>query len=106
MCVFISIVDVALLELITPLTFTNAIKPIKLANVDDVYVPAGTLTLVSGWGLTHNPEESQEVLRAVYVSVVDQEVCEEAYNTDHISIEPHEICAGDFEHGGKDREFH
>lgn len=102
---FTPVVDAALLKVDDPIRYSTKVKPIQLATVDDVYVPAGTRTMVSGWGLTRNPNESPDGLRGVYVPVVDQKVCNEAYNAAGLSIRSHEICAGDLENGGKDCEF-
>lgn len=95
-------VDAALLKVDFPIIYSNKIKPIRLPALDDIYVPPGTDTLVTGWGLTHNPDESPDTLRGVHVPVIDQKVCKDAYNAGGFDIRPHEICAGDFENGGKD----
>ncbi|XP_065368411.1 trypsin-1 [Calliphora vicina] len=60
----------------------------------------GTVLTVSGWGNTQNPSESRDVLRAVKVPKVKEDVCVEAYKG-FGKITDQMICAGRPE-GGKD----
>lgn len=60
----------------------------------------GTVLTVSGWGNTQNSLESRDVLRAVKVPKVNNDVCENAYNG-FGKITNQMLCAGRAE-GGKD----
>ncbi|XP_055308748.1 trypsin-7-like [Sitodiplosis mosellana] len=89
--------DFALLKLAESLKFTDKIQPIALLNADAV-VEDGTPSLVTGWGLTQNPNESNEGLRGVIVPIVNQEYCKSLYEG---GITDQMICAG-YDEGGKD----
>lgn len=91
--------DFALLKLRKSLEFTQNVKPVKLTE-QDKSPSAGTLCTVSGWGNTQNPNESSEQLRAVSVPVVDQDVCDKAYQ-EFSGVTPRMLCAG-LDQGGKD----
>lgn len=91
--------DFALLKLRKSLEFTENVKPVKLTE-QDKSPSAGTLCTVSGWGNTQNPNESSEQLRAVSVPVVDQDVCDKAYQ-EFSGVTPRMLCAG-LDQGGKD----
>uniref|UniRef100_A0AAG5DUS1 Peptidase S1 domain-containing protein n=1 Tax=Anopheles atroparvus TaxID=41427 RepID=A0AAG5DUS1_ANOAO len=56
--------------------------------------------LVSGWGSTHNPDESALVLRAATVPLANHERCSEVY-LGYGGVTESMICAG-YEEGGKD----
>lgn len=91
--------DFALLKLAKPLQYTNAVQPIRLPNVGDAPPTPGTLCLVSGWGYTANPTESEDILRGVEVPIVEQRKCAKAYPTRPVTANM--ICAG-FDMGDKD----
>ncbi|XP_055590612.1 trypsin-1-like [Uranotaenia lowii] len=88
--------DFCLLELEETLQFDNSIQTIKL-TVDEP--EAGSIALVSGWGATHSPSESNAKLRAANVPIVTREDCNKAYDG---RIHESMICAGFLEQGGKD----
>lgn len=87
-----------LIKLRTKLVFNDKVKSIRMPNVDDAPVAAGTLCLVSGWSDTLNDSESNVILRGAKMSIIDQETCRRRGAT------PRMICAG-FEEGGVDGEF-
>lgn len=94
--------DYALLRLKEEIRFNEGVQTIQLPSVNDGYIEAGTLCLVSGWGITMNSSESNRYLRAVEVPIVDHDLCNEAYEGD---ITARMLCAGYFEEGGKDGEY-
>ncbi|XP_041674892.1 trypsin beta-like [Drosophila eugracilis] len=78
--------DVAVIKLRTPLTFSNTIQPIALAEQD----PAeGSLGLATGWGLTpfYNPDD----LRGVKLTIRSWEWCKIKYP---YFLLDDDICAG------------
>ncbi|XP_031623267.1 trypsin-4-like [Contarinia nasturtii] len=82
--------DFSLLELATKLSFSVKIQPIALPDAD-ISIKDGEISLVSGWGATQNSTESNKMLRAVYVPIINQQTCNKAYNG---KITDRMICAG------------
>jgi secreted trypsin-like serine protease len=90
--------DIALLQLLRKIVLKSGEKEIiKMANQNEEIVE-GSLNLVSGWGETINPSESNKMLRGVIVPIVSMENCKKAYK----NLGNEVICAGDFVKGGKD----
>ncbi|XP_031633643.1 trypsin-3-like [Contarinia nasturtii] len=87
--------DFTLLELAEPLTFSESIQPIALADAD-LKIEDGTMCLISGWGKSENSTESREPLRSVYVPTVSQSDCVRRYGP---LITNRMICAGNKEGG-------
>lgn len=92
--------DFALLELATNIKFDITMQPAALPEQDED-IPDNTPTIVAGWGNTQNVFEPRDVLRAAIVPIVNQEICDEAYN-DFGGVTDRMICAGLLEEGGKD----
>ncbi|KAF4093235.1 hypothetical protein AMELA_G00029900 [Ameiurus melas] len=99
--------DVALVELSSPLTWTNQIQPVCLPNADFQF-HAGTMCYVTGWGDTQEGVSLSGVgtLREVGVPIIDRDSCDSMYqidapDTDTVSILSDMICAG-YQEGGKD----
>lgn len=90
--------DFALLELSTPLKFSDTIRSIPLPDFGDAAIENGTRCLVSGWGETQNTNESDVVLRGAEVPIVGQKKCNRVYEG---KITTRMICAG-YDNGGKD----
>lgn len=91
--------DFGLLKLKKRLRFNKKVRAIPFSQFGDSEVSNGTKCLVSGWGLTQNPNESDQKLRAVVVPIVDQKLCNQTYDG---LITARMICAGFYENGGKD----
>ncbi|XP_055638874.1 trypsin 3A1-like [Toxorhynchites rutilus septentrionalis] len=91
--------DFSLLELKESLQLSDHIKPIPLPSEGDTFAD-GTICVVSGWGNTHNENESSLSLRAASVPLYNQEMCSSVYK-DYGGVTKSMICAG-FEEGGKD----
>ncbi|TSQ24017.1 Serine protease 27 [Bagarius yarrelli] len=99
--------DVALVELSSPLTWTNYVQPVCLPSSDSQFY-GGTMCYVTGWGNTQEGVSLSGVgtLREVRVPIIDQESCNSMYqidlsNSDAVSILSDMICAG-YQEGGKD----
>ncbi|XP_035907259.1 trypsin 3A1-like [Anopheles stephensi] len=96
--------DFSLLHLDQPLNFSESVQPIRLrrpsADESDRGPSDGTLCKVSGWGNTHNPDESALVLRAANVPLTNHQRCGEVYEGIG-SVTESMICAG-YDEGGKD----
>lgn len=91
--------DVALVRLKTQLAFNEKVQPAKLPKHDMILSSVKTMGLISGWGETQSPSESSKHLRGADVQIIDRELCNKAYNG---KVTSNMICAGDYEHGGKD----
>lgn len=91
--------DIALLELKKPLTLSDKIQPIPLANVNDK-IPDGTMCLVSGWGDTNRQNQALKRLRAVEVPIVNQQECNKNL-AEFGGVTSRMLCAG-HRKGGKD----
>ncbi|XP_069507947.1 serine protease 27-like [Ambystoma mexicanum] len=100
--------DIMLMELSTPLNFTNYIMPICLPS-PFVQVPSGTQCWTSGWGHINSsvPLSDPKTLQQVMVPIIDRSTCDAMY---HIGstvpastqiILSDMICAG-YQAGGKD----
>lgn len=92
--------DVSIIELKTPLNFSEAIQPIVLPSSGDS-LEAGTLCVVSGWGTNDSSIwKPVDHLQAVSVPVVDGDECQRLYGSRVITDRM--ICAGFVDFGGKD----
>lgn len=85
--------DIAIIELTTPLKYTNFVSPICLPPAD---VPVGSNCVVTGWGNTENTGDDS-VLRQVIVPIVSQSSCKTSYPR----LTAGNLCAG-LAAGGKD----
>lgn len=91
--------DFALLELESELELDETRQVIKLAEWNDHHVD-GSMCLVTGWGLTRNASEPENILRGVKVPIYPQAECNKAYEKIG-AITSSMICAG-YKEGGKD----
>ncbi|XP_040273762.1 transmembrane protease serine 9 [Bufo bufo] len=89
--------DVALLELPSPLAFTNLIKPICLPDTSHSFVE-GTKCFITGWGSTKEGGPMSRQLQKASVTIVGDQTCKKFYP---IQISPRMVCAG-FMQGGVD----
>merc|ERR1711951_134664 len=80
--------DLALVELCQPVPYNTAIQPIALSTgfpgEDDAEVT------VAGWGTTQESGNASDILLAVVLDTMDNEVCRGAYSW----IGDGQICAG------------
>uniref|UniRef100_A0A8C0JBY0 Peptidase S1 domain-containing protein n=1 Tax=Chelonoidis abingdonii TaxID=106734 RepID=A0A8C0JBY0_CHEAB len=98
--------DIALVELETPVSFNEVIRPICLP-ASSVEFPAGMECWVTGWGNTHLT--APKTLQEVQVPLIDRDTCNSLFNTGSYPDDPKEIdpikqdmiCAG-YPQGEKD----
>ncbi|XP_039201769.1 serine protease 27-like [Crotalus tigris] len=103
-----SIGDIALVELNSPVTFSDYILPICLP-ASSVDFPANTKCWVTGWGQIGYSEDLAfpKILQEVEVPIINRDTCNNLYNiskgyqlqTDLVKADM--ICAG-YKEGGKD----
>lgn len=93
--------DIAVIEVCEPFKFDHTRQAIEMFKEGEESIN-GTLAVISGWGLTIEKGSAiPDNLRSVAVPIVDQKICDKAY--DIIGGVPDgQICAADFGVGGKD----
>jgi len=83
--------DVALIELTTPLTFTDQVQPVCLPMNSDPMVEPNSVW-VTGWGTTSESGSLSNTLRQVMVPIVSDATCTQEYRND---FKPETMfCAG------------
>ncbi|XP_044255014.1 trypsin-7-like isoform X2 [Tribolium madens] len=89
--------DVSVLKLLQPLTYSQFIAPIPLANQSHSWSP-GTPALVSGWGFTKvgQTEDSRE-LQATMIELKNAKICDEEFVP--YTLTPRMLCGGLLEQG-------
>lgn len=97
--------DIALVELSTPVTWSDYIRPICLPTSGMLF-PSGMQCSVTGWGNTRDdvPLAGVGTLQQVEVPIISQSSCQQMYRTDpnnQLDILYDMICAG-YQEGGKD----
>lgn len=98
--------DFALIKLKQNINFTAKIAPIELVKAEgrEDYND-GRMCLTSGWGTTHFMR-GVDLLRAVEVPIVNQDVCRNAYEGfGNDAVDASMMCAGFYKVGGKDGKF-
>ncbi|KAF2888479.1 hypothetical protein ILUMI_17694 [Ignelater luminosus] len=77
--------DIALIELTTPLQFTDAVKPIALPLVNQTF----TSGLLTGWGIYRRPNYFPVTLQRLEMKIVTNEECEKALKRfEHFHLYP------------------
>ncbi|KAK7175097.1 hypothetical protein R3I93_002102 [Phoxinus phoxinus] len=90
--------DIALLQLSSPVTFSDYIRPVCLAAAGSAF-GGGTASWITGWGKLKSADTSlPNTLQEVQVPIVNNSVCDKAYGG---KITSNMMCAGVNE-GGKD----
>ncbi|KAM9837649.1 serine protease 27 [Aulostomus maculatus] len=97
--------DVALVELSTPLTWSEYIRPVCLPASGTLF-PGGMECYVTGWGNIRDgvPLPGVGTLQEVQVPIISQSSCQEMYSIDptgRVDILYDMICAG-YQEGAKD----
>ncbi|XP_026018681.1 serine protease 27-like [Astatotilapia calliptera] len=97
--------DVALVELASPVTWSDYVSPVCLPTSDTLF-PSGMMCTVTGWGNIRDniPLPGVGTLQKVQVPIISQSSCQEMYQTDpkeQVDILYDMICAG-YQEGGKD----
>lgn len=88
--------DIAVLTLVSDLTFGSTIQPITLVSSTS---PAGAKATVSGWGDLGEDGPGTDSLRSVVVPIVDKDECKRDYSPGGY-IRDRQTCAG-YKEGGK-----
>lgn len=96
--------DYALIELMTPLTFSDRIQSISLPNIGDQEIPDETICSVSGWGRSFTSDDLESLivlkLRGVEQPIVNREKCDKAFQGAN-NITEQMMCGGFLNVGGK-----
>lgn len=97
--------DVALVQLSTPVTWSDYVHPVCLPASGTLF-PSGMMCYVTGWGNVRDnvPLSGIGTLQEVQVPILSQSSCQEMYNLnpkEQIDILYDMICAG-YPEGGKD----
>lgn len=85
--------DYSLIELDEPLQFDNTRQPIELPYACEI-IPHDQFCFVSGFGMTHYPDDGDELqseLRGTVLRAIEQEKCLDFY---HRYLTDRMICAG------------
>ncbi|XP_063697121.1 trypsin-4-like [Culicoides brevitarsis] len=95
--------DFSIVQLSSPISYSNKVQPVSLPENEEPEVE-GTECIVSGWGLTNNPNESNKHLRAVMVPIVNRKTCNDKFKDledGSYEVTENMLCAGYLE-GGRD----
>ncbi|KAM9305329.1 prostasin-like [Gastrophryne carolinensis] len=98
--------DIALVQLASPVTYTQYIMPVCLPSSSSVTFPCGMECWVTGWGATSeggNPP-ADGTLQKVMTPLIDYKTCSVLYNSkssSYVAIQSEKICSG-YSDGGKD----
>ncbi|NXW51854.1 ST14 protein, partial [Nyctiprogne leucopyga] len=89
--------DIALLEMETPVFFSELVQPICLPSTSRVLV-YGTVCYVTGWGAIKENSHLAKTLQEARVRIINQSTCNKLYND---LITSRMLCAGNL-NGGVD----
>ncbi|XP_061310341.1 suppressor of tumorigenicity 14 protein-like [Pezoporus flaviventris] len=89
--------DIALLEMETPVFFSELVQPICLPSTSRVFV-YGTVCYVTGWGAIKENSHLAKTLQEARVRIINQSVCNKLYDN---PITSRMLCAGNL-NGGVD----
>ncbi|XP_061765394.1 serine protease 27 [Nerophis ophidion] len=94
--------DVALVRLVTPLTWSDWIRPVCLPASGTLF-PGGMQCFATGWGNVRPdvPLQGAGPLQMVQLPIISQGSCQKMYQMKQVDILYDMICAG-FQEGGKD----
>ncbi|XP_033930409.1 suppressor of tumorigenicity 14 protein-like [Melopsittacus undulatus] len=93
----ISDYDIALLEMETPVFFSELVQPICLPSTSRVFV-YGTVCYVTGWGAIKEHSHLAKTLQEARVRIINRSVCNRLYDN---PITSRMLCAGNL-NGGVD----
>ncbi|TRY94900.1 hypothetical protein DNTS_023642 [Danionella cerebrum] len=82
--------DIALMELESPITYSETIRPVCLPTATDTYPTGGTVT-ITGWGATREGGSGAQVLQKAQVRIINSTVCDQLMNG---QISSRMMCAG------------
>ncbi|XP_073692118.1 tryptase-like [Garra rufa] len=84
--------NIALVQLSSSVTFSDYIRPVRLAAAGSVFA-AGTESWVTGWGLLQPEGPPSNILQEVMIPIVSNSECAKVYEG-VTSITSNMICAG------------
>ncbi|KAM9305330.1 serine protease 27-like [Gastrophryne carolinensis] len=95
--------DIALVQLASPVNYTQYIMPICLPSSSSVTFPCGMECWVTGWGTTSEggSTPSDGTLQMVMTPLIDYKTCGAMYNSRSYVIQSEKICSG-YKNGLKD----
>ncbi|XP_008947142.1 PREDICTED: transmembrane protease serine 7-like [Merops nubicus] len=91
----ISDYDIALLEMETPVFFSELVQPICLPSTSRIFV-YGTVCYVTGWGAIKEKSHLAKTLQEAPVRIINQSVCNKLYDD---LITSRMLCAGNLSGG-------
>lgn len=92
--------DAAVMTLVSPLEFNEAVQPIPLARIHSMPSVGATIVVI-GWGSTSENGPVSTHLQKVEKPIVSNEDCARAYQQFGFPVTDSMICAG-FPEGGRD----
>ncbi|XP_019384134.1 PREDICTED: suppressor of tumorigenicity 14 protein-like [Crocodylus porosus] len=92
---YISDYDVALLEMETPVFFSELVQPICLPSSPRIFF-YGTVCYVTGWGAIKENSQLAKTLQEARVKIINQSVCSKLYDD---LITSRMLCAGNLNGG-------
>ncbi len=90
--------DIALIRLAQPAVLDDMVKPIPLVTPDLASLTEpGVFATVTGWGVTSSSGFGfpADTLRQVTVPIVSNQTCQQAYQSEGITITEEMLCAGE-----------
>lgn len=91
--------DIGLMELDSPLVYTESVRTIALALPNHIPMPTAR---VSGWGSISNNDTviMPDHLQTIVLPVLTNEECQTIIAWSNSTVHPHEICTGNGDAGG------
>jgi hypothetical protein len=94
--------DFSIVLLMHPLNLDGVTIAAAVLPTENAAIPEGLKVMTSGWGSTQNANESDQFLRAVEITSLNQLACAKAFRPQGIRISGQMVCASD---KGKDSCF-
>ncbi|XP_028824944.1 suppressor of tumorigenicity 14 protein isoform X1 [Denticeps clupeoides] len=92
---FTSDYDIALLELSSPVFFSELVQPVCVPAASHAFT-SGNTCFVTGWGVLSEDGELATLLQEATVNIISRNVCNKMYDD---AITPRMLCAGNMQGG-------
>uniref|UniRef100_H3C597 Zmp:0000001114 n=1 Tax=Tetraodon nigroviridis TaxID=99883 RepID=H3C597_TETNG len=92
---FTSDSDIALLELSSPVAFTDLVQPVCVPSPSHTF-KTGTSCHVTGWGVLMEDGELASRLQEASVKIISRNICNKLYDD---AVTPRMLCAGNLQGG-------
>ncbi|KAJ8413191.1 hypothetical protein AAFF_G00091870 [Aldrovandia affinis] len=92
---FTSDYDIALLELSTPVFFSDWVQPVCVPAASHTF-SSGTTCFVTGWGVLTEDGELATLLQEATVKIIGHSTCNKLYDD---AVTPRMVCAGNLQGG-------